>query len=237
PLLVSARTPEALDAQLDRLRSHLDAHDQLARLDVAHTLATGRAHLEHRAALVGGQELRGVAQGDGKVAFLFTGQGAQRPRMGAELYEAFPVFRDAFDAVCEHLDVRDQVFGGESLDRTELTQSALFAVEVALYRLVESFGLKPDYLIGHSVGEIAAAQVAGVLSLEDACALVAARGRLMGALPEGGAMIAVQASEDDVSESLRGFDRRLAIAAVNGPRAVVVSGDEDAIDEWLPALG
>nr|APD71824.1 type I polyketide synthase 11 [Streptomyces sp.] len=251
---VSARTQGALRAQAERLLTHLRAHPDHSAVDISRSLATGRAALEHRAVVVAGDReraladlaalacdddtaasriVRGEAGARGKVAFLFTGQGSQRLGMGRELYDAYPVFAVALDAVCERLDVdlelplKEVLFGSDEvlLDRTEYTQPALFAVEVALFRLLESWGVKPDFLAGHSIGEIAAAHVAGVFSLEDACTLVAARGRLMQALPAGGAMIAVEASEEEILPLLTD---RVSIAAVNGPRSVVIAGDEDA---------
>ncbi|MFJ8234048.1 type I polyketide synthase, partial [Streptomyces sp. NPDC094448] len=232
PWPVSAAGPAALADQLTRLTAHAVGRDPL---DIGHSLATSRTALAHRAVLIDGTEVaRGEAAGH-TTAFLFSGQGAQRLGMGRELYGRFPVFAEAFDAVCAQLDpllerpLREVIWGDdpEPVDRTEYAQTGLFAVEVALFRLLASFGVRPDLVAGHSVGEIAAAHAVGVFTLPDACTLVAARGRLMQALPEDGAMAAVQASEEEVRPLLT---TRLAVAAVNGPNAVVVSGATEAVD-------
>ncbi|MEU9965936.1 acyltransferase domain-containing protein, partial [Streptomyces malaysiensis] len=252
PWVVSGRSASVLRAQAARLAAYVAERSELSLVDAAHALMAGRSGLEHRAVVVAGDRagllagLESVALGDpdgrvvvggvgsGKVGLVFSGQGSQRVGMGLELADAYPVFAEALDEVCAEIDpllgvsLREVLAAGEGvLDRTVFTQAGLFAVEVALFRLVESWGVRADALLGHSIGEVAAAHVAGVFSLADACRLVAARGRLMQALPEGGAMVAIAAAEAEVAKSLEGYEG-VSIAAVNSPSSAVVSGDEDA---------
>jgi acyl transferase domain-containing protein/aryl carrier-like protein len=283
PWVLSARSAAALRAQAEGLRSHLIRRPELAPVDVGYSLATGRSVLERRATIVAaervgylagldalsrGKASPGVFLGDpdrpAKTAFLFTGQGSQRPGMGRELYRSFPVFAASLDELSAELDARldrpllEVLFAepgsaaAELLDRTAFTQTALFALEVALFRLVESWGLRPDLLAGHSIGELAAAHVAGVLSVSDACALVAARGQLMQSMPSGGGMASIQASEDEVLASLAELAAlaglgdpddlpdpadlgdpalEVSIAAINSPSSVVISGNAQAVLE------
>ncbi|EST33057.1 type I polyketide synthase [Streptomyces roseochromogenus] len=241
PWPLSGRDAGALRDQITRLRESVE-ETSADPVDVSHTLAR-RAAFRHRAVLLRGgatiREIRGVAR-PGGTALLFSGQGSQRLGMGRELYETHPVFAESFDAVAEHtgLPLKEVVFGAAQdglLDQTRYAQVALFAVEVSLYRLIRSLGVDVHAVVGHSVGEVAAAHVAGVMSLEDACRLVEARGRLMQALPAGGAMAAVEVSEAEASAALAGLEDRVALAAVNGPVSVVLSGEEAEVRKLVDA--
>ncbi|MEU6721916.1 type I polyketide synthase, partial [Nonomuraea sp. NPDC046802] len=251
PWCVSGRDEGSLRAQAERLAGWLAAEPGVDVRGAAAVLASGRAVLEQRAVVLGADAaairagLEAVAAGeaaasvvvgsgtDPMVAVLFTGQGSQWAGMGRELYAAFPVFAEAFDEVerLSGLSLREVVFGGDPggvLDQTGVAQVAIFAVEVALWRLVGWLGVRPAFVSGHSVGLVAAAYAAGVLSLADACALVTARARLMQALPAGGAMLAVELPEEKVIGLL---PQGVALAAVNGPSSVVISGDADGVDD------
>ena len=246
PWVISGKSESALREQARRLQAQLELEHNATPRDVGFSLAVSRTTLDRRAVVIGedrdsllgglhslarggrgpaGKEpaamvIEGTARGaHAGVAFLFTGQGAQRVGMGRELYECAPRFREALDEACGHLDgllgcsLREVMFGerggrepedgGSVLDETMFTQAGLFALELALFRELEGLGLRPDYLLGHSIGELTAAHVAGVLDLGQACVLVAARGRLMGSLPAGGAMVSIQAGEQEVCEVSR----------------------------------
>ncbi|MYY10692.1 SDR family NAD(P)-dependent oxidoreductase [Streptomyces sp. SID4919] len=246
PWVVSGHTGAALRAQADRLSACVDASAEPRPMDIGWSLAAGRTVHTHRAVVVGtdpramAEALRELpdpgpaAPGDTRLCLVLSGQGAQRARMGRELHDAYPAYARAFDEIRGRLDpllprpLAEVIESGDGLDRTGWAQPALFAVEVALARLLESWGVRADTVIGHSVGEVAAAHLAGALDLPDACALVAARARLMQALPAGGAMAAVEAPEDEVARLL-GDRTDVVIAAVNGPASVVVSGVATAV--------
>ena len=261
-LPLSAASDGALRELAGRYARFLAADAEPNLADVAFSAGSGRSHFAHRLALVAAdsaaaaEALAAFGRGEGatglsarhveradapKVAFLFTGQGAQYAGMGRGLYASQPVFRAALDRcaaiLATHLDrpLLDVIFAEPGsaaaglLDQTAYTQPALVALEYALAELWRSWGVSPSAVVGHSVGEYAAAIVAGVLSLEDGLALVAARGRLMGALPAGGAMAAVFAPAATVEASIAGYAGRVVVAAYNGPQHTVVAGPEEDI--------
>jgi acyl transferase domain-containing protein/acyl-CoA synthetase (AMP-forming)/AMP-acid ligase II len=253
-LPLSAGSDAALKELAGRTATHLATHPELSPTDLCCTAAISRAGLPCRLATVAGsgQELQeqleayaagqpafatttGTADGRPRIAFLFTGQGAQYTGMAGELYETEPVFRTALDRCGEafrpHLpEPLSAVLTSSHLDDTAYAQPSLFAVSYALSELWKSWGITPDLVLGHSIGEYAAACVAGVFSLEHAARIVALRGRLMQSLPAGGAMVAIAASEAEVAAAIAPHQGEVAIAAVNGPSSVVISGTRTAVE-------
>ncbi|MEV6425717.1 type I polyketide synthase [Streptomyces sp. NPDC051662] len=260
PLLLSGADAGALRAQARRTAAFLRERPEQPLGDVAFSAATARAALRYRAAvpaddragllngldrIAAGTTAAAPVRTGPRLALLFTGQGAARPGLGRELHAAYPVFADAFDTLCDRFDavgagdrpLRESLWpepgkDADAFDRTDVVQAGLFAFEVALFRLLVSWGVRPDVLAGHSVGELAAAHAAGILTEHDAVHLVAARGRLMQRLPAGGAMVVLDATEVEATTELARIPAAagpVAVAAVNGPRSVVVSGAERAV--------
>ena len=257
-VVLSESAPRALNEWAARLRAHLDAHPEVTLGEIAGGLLSRGPLLAHRLALAvptrqtlveqldaasRGATPAGSVRGDaretdGKLAWIFTGQGAQVPGMGSGLFEAWPAFRQALVAAFESLDAHlerplRQVMWAEAgssdaalLDQTAYTQPALFAIEWALASLWRSWGVEPDFITGHSIGEIAAASFAGVFTLADAARLVCARGRLMQALPADGAMVSIEARESDVAAAVGPHAATVSIAAINDPTSVVIAGVE-----------
>ena len=256
-LALSGRTKEALSELAGRVAAHLGTKVDEPLADVCYSLNAGRAHFGQRAAVVAasreslqgalsaaarGDEAEGLRHGARpdrlpELAFLYTGQGSQHGGMGRELYETQPTFRRALERCAEVVrgelerPLLEVMFGGgEELDETQYTQPALFALEWSLSELWRSFGVRPTWVMGHSVGEYVAACVAGAYTVEEGLHLIAARGRLMGALARDGAMVSVVASEGQVEEVVGRHGGEVSIAAVNGPQSVVISGRREAVE-------
>jgi acyl transferase domain-containing protein/acyl carrier protein len=264
-LALSARSPQALGELAARYVDHVEANPSTSLANIAHTANTSRESFSHRAAIVASngieliKHLRSLSENPAdsgvrtgqcnpdrpmKIGFLFTGQGAQYAGMGRTLYETQPTFRTTIDRCAKLLKpLLDRPLlslldpqAGTMLDQTGYTQPVMFAIEYALATMWRSWGVEPAAVLGHSVGEFAAACTAGVLSLEDGVRLIAQRARLMQALPSGGLMAAVFAVESRVSSVLSEYQGRVTIAALNGPESVVISGDEPAVREVLTRL-
>lgn len=261
PFLLSGHSEAALLQQAEKLHRHISSMTDEDRLcDVAYSLATTRTHFRRRYVLMArykAELLHRLASlspftlslspseqtEEPRMAMLFTGQGSQVLGMGDKLYAIYPAFRQALDEIVSEftgleaplLDIMWAEHGSDGaalLHRTDFAQPALFAIEVALYRLWQSWGVQPEFVLGHSVGELAAAHVAGILDLSDACRLVAARGRLMQAIPGHGKMAILEASAAEVTAAIQesGYESNVDIAGYNTPSQTAISGDIDAVE-------
>ncbi|HNA88761.1 MAG TPA: beta-ketoacyl synthase N-terminal-like domain-containing protein [Anaerolineales bacterium] len=260
-VVISSKSPTSLDELSDQWLEFLSNENTEALRNIAFTSALSRTQLTQRLAVIGkdkedirqklqtwrdGRTPKGLAHGQifakikPRIAFMFTGQGSQYAEMGRELYESEPRFADAINRIASIMDpelgapLLEVLFGersAEYLENTRYVQPALFAIEYALADLLRYWGVEPSYVIGHSIGEIVAACVAGMLDVEDAARFVVVRGRLMGSLPEGGTMLAIAATPEQVQRWIQGKEAEVAIATVNGPHAVVISGRAEAVAE------
>lgn len=256
-ICLSADGPDALQAQADQLMMHLNKFDDLSLAGLSRGLNAGRHHFKYRTSWVAEsledlkKQLKEPVVAStpkaGRIAFLYTGQGAARIGMGKTLYETEPVFRAVFDHCMELIEAEtgerltDLIFGFSEGAETKLqdtyyTQLSLFALEYSLTRLWQHWGVQPDYLLGHSLGELVAATVAGVFNLPDGIKLVAARARLMRALPRSGKMISVKAGVKEIGQLLKGQEDKVSIACENAPGQTVLSGDEDAVSMLVGQL-
>ncbi|MFZ5519564.1 MAG: beta-ketoacyl synthase N-terminal-like domain-containing protein [Candidatus Zhuqueibacterota bacterium] len=257
-LAISARSTSALESAVANLHRFVESHETLSIADLCYSANSGRQHFAHRAAVwadtrnellgkLAALKKSGVADAASrngkhrKIGFLFTGQGAQYTNMGKELYETQPTFKEALDNCAEILDtyldrpLLDVIFPKNEQDallihETLYMQTALFSLEYALAALWQSWGVEPDYVMGHSIGEYAAACVAGFFSLEDGLKLVAAQGKLMQALPKDGGMAAIFTRLDKVKAMLSPYSGKVSIAGINGPDHIVISGQRDAVN-------
>ena len=261
-LTLSAKTQAALDHLINQYEKYLATNANVELGDICFTANTGRSHFDRRLSVIASdstqlreklaafttvQEVTGVQSGlksinQPRIAFLFTGQGSQYVGMGQQLYQTQPTFRAIIDRCDQilhpHLGIPLLEVLAETtlIDQTAYTQPALFALEYALYQLWKSWGITPKTVMGHSVGEYVAACVAGVFSLEDGIKLIAARGRLMQSLPKDGEMVAVFANEDKVRAAIQPYSKDVAIAAINTPNNLVISGKSSAVEAVVATL-